>query len=381
MSTIGIVSFRLGGGDGVSIEAAKWTRSFEMLGHRVRTVAGSGADVVVPGLGLPDQTSGCLPDPPSVAEVSDALAHCDVVVVENLLSLPLNPPAASVVAQVLRGRPAILHHHDLPWQRRHLAHHPPPPDDRAWGHVTINELSRRQLGQRGIEAVTIYNHFDCHPQAGDRRGLRRALRLPDSEILVLQPTRALARKNVGAAVALTEEIGGTYWLLGSAEDGYGPELERLLAAARCPVVRGMPSRHQNGPFTMDDAYAACDVVALPSSWEGFGNPTVESAVHRRPLCVGRYPVAAELAAFGFEWFWFDGDTPPAEALTAFLARPVDHLLSGNLSVAKRHFDLAVLPDRLRELISGAGPRTWLSAPSGLGAPTGAATGAPRSARC
>ncbi len=115
---------------------------------------------------------------------------------------------------------------------------------------------------------------------------------------MLQPTRALARKNVAGAIALAEAVGGTYWLLGPAEDGYGPELERLVARARCPVVLGPPA----AGCTVADAYAACDVVVLPSTWEGFGNPSVESATHRRPLAIGSYPVAAELAAFGFRWF-------------------------------------------------------------------------------
>ncbi len=66
MGTVAIVSFRLGGGDGVSIEAAKWARAFAALGHRVVTVAGSGvADVVIPGLGLPDDGGRSAPPPSS----------------------------------------------------------------------------------------------------------------------------------------------------------------------------------------------------------------------------------------------------------------------------------------------------------------------------
>jgi glycosyltransferase involved in cell wall biosynthesis len=363
--TIGLVSFRLGGGDGVSVESAKWAAALAALGHSVRLVAGAGgADVLLPGLGLPDD-HGAVPPAPDVDSLRHAFAGCDVVVVENLCSLPLNPSAAEAVAAALRGRPAVLHHHDLPWQRPHLAHLDGPPDDPSWRHVTINEASRFDLAARGIAAQTVYNRFDLSSEGGRRSAVRRALEVDDAARVVLQPTRALPRKNVAAAVALAERLGAVYWLLGPAEDGYGEELERVLRAARCPVRRGLPSGgdpvaegRSGGSWTMVDVYAACDVVALPSTWEGFGNPTVESAVHHRPLAVGPYPVARELAAFGFEWFWF-GEEPVGpggrrvEALGEWLDGGADQgLLARNRSVAQAHFDLAGLPAVLAAVLEG-----------------------------
>jgi glycosyltransferase involved in cell wall biosynthesis len=143
-------------------------------------------------------------------------------------------------------------------------------------------------------------------------------------------------------------VGGTYWLLGPAEDGYSAELERLVADARGPVLLGAP-----GPgFTVAEAYAACDVVLLPSLWEGFGNPSVESATYRRPLAIGPYPVAAELAAFGFRWFDCGAPAPVA----AWLDHPDNGLLDHNHAVAARYFNVADLPGRLAAVLDGLGVR-------------------------
>src|SRR5207249_2782647 len=207
------------------------------LGYHTVTVAGEGpVDHLVPGLAIGAAA------PPTHAEVDAALAEADVVVVENLCSLPLNRAAADVVATALEGRPAVLHHHDLPWQR------------------------------------------------------------------------------------------------GPAEEGYGPELERLLQHARVRTIHGNP-----GLAAADDAYAAADAVALPSTWEGFGNPTVESAVHRRPLAVGAYPVARELAA-AFGSCWFPSDDP--RPLAAWFEEPDAQVLEHNHAVARRHFSLDSLRQQL-----------------------------------
>ena len=364
-----IVSFRLGGSDGVSVEAAKWAWALRRLGYAVTGVAGDdGADRTLPALGLGAQAAALadeeLASGALEAALDDALDGADLVVVENLCSLPLNEAAAQAVARVLRGRPAVLRHHDLPWQRERFLGRPAPPDDPSWRHVTVNDLSRRQLATRGITARTLHNAFDPDPAPGRRAATRTALGMEDADVLVLQPTRALARKRVDAAVGLAGELGATYWLLGPAEDGYDAELERILAGARCRVVRGAPALADGRRATVEDAYAACDVVALPSSWEGFGNPALEAATHRRPLYVGRYPVAGELAAFGFEWF-FDGPAGRRD-LAAWLERPDSGLLERNAGLARRHFALADLPAKLGGVLPGHRPTT--TAPEGEPAP-------------
>ena len=89
------MSFRLGGSDGVAVEAAKWSGALSVLGFDVRTVAGEGpVDRLIPGLAMG------APEPPTATEVEVALADADLVVVENLLS-----------ASAQRTRPR-------PWWRR-----------------------------------------------------------------------------------------------------------------------------------------------------------------------------------------------------------------------------------------------------------------------
>jgi glycosyltransferase involved in cell wall biosynthesis len=337
---VALLSFRLGRHDGVSVVADTWQRAFADLGWATTTVAGDGpVDHLLPGLALR------APEPPTDDALASALAGADLVVVENLCTIPLNLPAARAVARVLAGRPAILHHHDPPWQREELAHVTElPPRDPAWRHVTINRLTERQMAERGIAATTIYNGFDVTAAPGDRSATRAALDVARNERLVLHPVRAIARKDVPAAIRLAEALGATYWLAGPAEDGYDDELARELAEAGCRVI------HRPPPTSMADAYAAADAVAFPSIWEGFGNPPIEAAVHRRPVAVAPYPVADELRALGFRWF----DPRDPDALDAFLRDPDEGLHDTNAAVAAAHFSLDRVRRDLDALLREAG---------------------------
>jgi mannosylglucosylglycerate synthase len=344
VSTAAIVSFRLGGLDGVSTIAAQWRRHLEAFGFGVVSIAGEGvANCYINGLAIGADTA------PRLGDVVEALAGADLVVVENVLTIPMNLPASLVVAEALRGRPAIIHHHDPPWQRRRYAHIDALPiDDPAWRHITINRLTGRQFRERGLAATTIYNGVDVDRAEGEGEEIRRRLEVGDRPLL-LHPVRPVARKNVGCALRLTERTGGVYWLTGPAEEGYQRFLDGLLRRTTAPWRRQSVNDDE-----LADAYAAADAVLFPSRWEGFGLPPLEAAVFGRPVVVGPYPVADELRSFGFRWLRSDRPSDLAAALAEPSSLAAE--LTLNKEIVRRYFSLDAVREVLRSFLDDIG---WL----------------------
>ena len=360
-----LVSFRLGGPDGVSVQAATWGRALERLGYGLRRVAGDLADgpgpgdVVVPGLAVaveaapgPGGQRPAAPRGPDPGELRAALAGSDVVVVENVLSLPLHLEAARVLtavlaAEVAAGTKVLLHHHDFAWQRAETAGVTElPPRLPGAVHVTINDFSRRELAERGIEGITVRNAFDLDAPPGRRAETRAALGVGPDDLLVLQPTRAIARKNIPAALRLAEALAERlerpvrFWLPGPAEDGYAATLAAVVAATTVPVLRDRPDH-------MGDAYAACDLVTFPSTGgEGFGQPVIESVWADRPLAVLRYPALDEILELGFSFL--PADDP--DAVAAALRDGTGPAAARNRELAEAHFSMAALEQALRALL-------------------------------
>lgn len=347
------LSFRLGGADGVAVEARKWEWALHELGFSVRRVAGELDDGVRPDdAWLPflaiDPPPGAVTDEGSLAA---AIAGAELVVVENLCSLPLNPEASQLAAQVLHDHDGavVFHHHDLPWQRAGLAVPADIPPRRPRSlHVTINHQSRDELRHRGFDAITVRNAFDLDPTRGDRERTRKELGFSAEELVLVQPTRAIPRKNVPGAIAfaaelasLAEDVPVRLWVTGPAEDGYDDVFARLVRESAVPV-------HVGRAASAADAYAAADLVVFPSTWEGFGNPVIESIAHRRPIAVGDYPVLDELRAFGVQMLSVDD---PAGALER-LRTPDPGLLESNVAAVRPHCSLSDLPGRLDTALAG-----------------------------
>ena len=245
----------------------------------------------------------------------------------------------------------LLHHHDFAWQRPETASitELPPRLPRAV-HVTINDFSRRELAERGIDAVTVRNAFDLDAPPGLRTETRDALGVDTDDVLVLQPTRAIARKNIPASLrlaeGLAERLGRTvrYWLPGPAEDGYAATLAEVLAATTVTVLRTHPG---DLGFDMADAYAACDLVVFPSTGgEGFGQPVIESVWADRPLAVLSYPALEEIVALGFSFL--AADDPDGVAVA--LRRADATTMARNRELAGAHFSMAALERTLRALL-------------------------------
>jgi len=355
------VSYRLGGNDGVGVEATKWDWALRELGFTTRRVAGE-----LDGTARPDDTwlaflaiepvPGAHVDPGALGA---AIAGADLVVVENLCSLPLNLEAATVARDVLdahRGR-VMFHHHDFAWERPHLAHLGGfPPHRPASLHVTISAHARAALRDRGIVARCIPNSFDFDAVAGDGPTTRRTMGFGDDDIVLLQPTRAIPRKNVGGGLRFAGEIADRlpdrsvrYWITGPAEDGYDAEFARLLATAPVPVTVGRAPRAV-------DAYAAADLVVFPSTWEGFGNPVIESVAARQMVATGSYPVLEEITA-GLDLRSIDR----ADDAVEWLATPeTDRAarLDANYRAARDRFAIEHLPDRIHDALAEVGWTNW-----------------------
>ncbi|HEV2309205.1 MAG TPA: glycosyltransferase [Acidimicrobiia bacterium] len=353
-----LLSYRLGGADGVAVEAAKWEWALRELGFATRRVAGRfdddgrAEDTLWEFLAI--DAGGSRIDRDGLVRT---LADADLIVAENICSLPLNPVAATTAAEVLdevSGR-VVLHHHDLPWERPEYADRSDfPPAIPGAVHVAISDHAGRELARRGFAAHTVRNAFDPAPPAGDATETRRRFGLSGSDVVLLQPTRAIPRKQVSVGLELAARLAAAmpdrslrYWLTGPAEDGYGPALERLLADAAVPVVTGRAGRAV-------DAYAAADLVVMPSSWEGFGNPVAEAMLAKRPVACAAYPVLEELLDLGLEVLPVDDPARVAD----FLRHPNSAVLDRNRAVVGRELSLRDLPHRLAALFAQVGWTDW-----------------------
>lgn len=312
----------------------------------------------------------------------------DLIVAENALTIPMHLPLGLALRDVIEEKslPAIAHHHDFHWERDrfggkagvNMLAQAFPPRLPTLVHAVIHRAAAVELERRcGVASTVVPNVFDFDRAAESPAERRRSLRLDlgygSNDRIFLQPTRVIPRKGIEHAIELVARLDSLHTrLLISHEAGdEGYEYKRWLirlaqerhvdlrfATDLVEVQAYSPSAADDNvesvTYALDDFYEIADFVTFPSLQEGFGNAFLETIYFRKNILVNRYPVyQSDIEPLGFDCITMDGEVTPevVSAVEARLGDPValakaaDH----NLALARQHFGMPVLRDRLGEL--------------------------------
>ena len=362
MKNWGIVSTRLAGTDGVSLEAAKWASVFEEEGFTCFYFAGE--------LDRPPERSYLAPEAhfnhPRVQEIQDVsfgitrrdrsvsqevheLSHIlkdhlyafiekfdiGLLLVENALTIPMNIPLGFALTELIAETSitTVAHHHDFYWERdRFLINAVTdylnmafPPNLPSIFHVVINSYAEEQLGLRtGISAHIAPNIMDFEnppPPPDDYTGdVRQALDIENDELFILQPTRVVQRKGIEHAIELVRRLGMKAKIVISHDAGdegleYQKRLEEYATLMKVDLVFASEIVNENRGqtedgrkiYTLEDIYPYADLVTYPSTFEGFGNAFLEAVYFHKPIVVNTYSIyTRDIKPKGFAVIEIDG---------------------------------------------------------------------------
>ncbi len=353
---VGFVSTRFHGTDGVTLEARKWARVFEeagatcfWMGGLLDTPAARSHHEPLAFFNHPEvlavqgELFGRTTRPRAVTDrvhrikeqLKEALYRfrdrfsLDLLVPQNILAIPMHIPLGLAATEFIAetGIPTIAHHHDFAWERERFTVTAAadylmaafPPSLPSLKHVVINSMAQKELARRfGLASTVIPNvlDFETPPPGVDdySADLRREIGLGAEDLLVLQPTRLVARKGIEHAIELLRQLGDPRARLvlshpaGDEGDDYMNLLRERLADAgvqalfiadRIGEQRGFTPEGRK-MFTLFDLYPHADLVTYPSHYEGFGNAFLEAIYFGKPVVVNTYAVyARDLNPLGF----------------------------------------------------------------------------------
>ncbi len=337
-------------------------------GHQVRLVAGVGSQDSLPQgaefVNIPQVSSldpevvkvsqalehGHVPEdfePLSAsieAELIEALASTDIVIIHNILTKHFNLPLTAALMRLIdRGhiQRGIAWCHDFSWTSPHSQSlvHPGYPWDllRTYrADVTYVTVSRtRQAELAGLfkcptELIhVVYNGVDPVDIFGlstESQQLIERLDLAKSDLIMLMPVRITQAKNIELALQVVARLkaGGMQikLVVTGPPDPHDPgdmqyygsllDLRRQLGIAReARFVYEMGLQAGQG-YTIgfqqvSELLRVCDVLFMPSHREGFGMPILEAGLVGMPIFTTAIPAAQEIG--GSEVMRFSADDP------------------------------------------------------------------------
>jgi len=224
--------------------------------------------------------------------------------------------------------PTILTIHDLrpisskePFARRFVAnlvtHHAFSRADRI---IAVSNAVRDEIlaFHPSASVSTVYNGVDASafvsPGTAAIADLRRRYAVPERFVLAIGHLEA--RKNLGLlveAIGVLRDAGTPRPLVIVGNDGGQQEAIRARIAAL--DLGGLITMIQGADdATVRTLYAACDLLAFPSRYEGFGIPILEAMAAGKPMALADTPVFRELTQDKGVYFQVDDAAAAARAI-------------------------------------------------------------------
>ncbi len=334
---IGLIHYRAGLMDGVSLEMEKWRAVLTGMGHSVEIVAGNscpGVDITIPGIEYNDVRNLALNERLYEKGEIETQALFEEIHErsEELLrdfDRELSLPAGLALYMYARdsGKPFISHNHDFWWDRPYYSSPHPgvveileryfPPSLENVSHITINSISAGDLlRRRKLRATVVPNVMDFAQQSWTswekNLQLRRLAGIAENDVVFLQATRVTERKAIELAVELVARFNSLSHVL----KGRSLYTGREFSGRAHLVLTGLTEKRSLGYREKIDAlasklgvnvvdlsyhccetqkeffqsYSIADIVTYPSILEGWGNQLLEAMFARKPVALFKYAV-------------------------------------------------------------------------------------------
>ncbi len=411
LKRVAFVSTRIAGTDGVSLEIEKWTQVLERLGLECYFITGQSdrpaertaiieeahfnhpeikrfADLAFGSeLRTPELSNEILATSRLIRDKLTAAIEefrIDGIIAENALTIPMNLPLGIALVMAIQetGIPCLAHHHDFSWERKRflvnsvddLLRFAFPPCLPQIQHVVISSMAGEEFSRRtGLSCRIIPNVMDfANPPAPPdaySREFRKQIGLKDDDLLVLQPTRVVARKGIEHAIELVHRLkhSGAKLVIthaaGDEGDAYAVRIREfaeimgveLIFADHFIAEKRGTAADGSKLFTIADVYPQADLVTYPSGYEGFGNAFLEAIYYRRPIVCNRYSIyRTDIEPCGFRTILFDGfltrETMAEAHRVLDDARYCREMVEHNYEVASQYFGYDVIEDEIRSMM-------------------------------
>lgn len=413
---IGFISTRFAGTDGVTLEASKWAAVLKKSGHRCFWFCGESdrnpaATMLVPDAHFIDVNNQWINDRiwgRKVREpiVTDAIHDMrsllkkrlrqfleqfaiDLIIVENALTIPMHLPLGLAITEVIAETqiPTIAHHHDFYWERDRYSVNAVaeylrmafPPRLHSVEHVVINSVAQEELAHRkGIASIIIPNvlDFENPPVIDPERTaqVRASVGLAPDDIMILQPTRVVARKGIEHAIDLVKELNDPRYKLVISHEAGDEGLEYKEWLKETANNLGVDLRFMNlkindpgnveengenngaGSYSLWDIYPHADFITYPSLYEGFGNAFLEAIYFKKPMLVNRYAIfIKDIEPQGFDLILMDGYLTRknvSQVRTVIESADIRNaMVEKNFEIAKHHYSFNMLKTRMNYLMN------------------------------